>query len=138
MGAKAIIEQRRAASAYIEAESAQVQIRKGADERRWVDTRILPAARAAFRWPKELRYVGSVLLPELPLNGLHLVFEPQLQLLEANFLKFFVFAEITFLGETFKASGILHVLLSQLAEFIVVGQKSIIRSQHPGRPPIGE
>jgi hypothetical protein len=30
------------------------------------------------------------------------------------------------------------VLLSQLAEFVVVGQESVIRSQHPGRPPIGE
>ena len=45
-----------------------------------------------------LRYVRAVLLPVLPLNRLHLVFEPQLQLLEPDFLKLFVLAEITLLS----------------------------------------
>src|SRR5271155_1413546 len=96
------------------------------------------AATAAIQWPKRLCDVSSELLPILPLNRLHLVFEPQLQLLEPHFLKFFIFAEITFLGKRIKTSGILHVLLSQLAEFIMIGQESVIRSQHPGRPPRGE
>src|SRR5580658_3630108 len=57
------------------------------------------AATAAVKWPKNLCYVSSELLPILPLNGLHLVLEPQLQLLKPDFLQLFVFAEITFLGE---------------------------------------
>ena len=72
----------------------------------------------------------SELLLILPLDGLHLVFEPQLQLLEADFLKLFVFAEITFLGERFESSGLLHVLLSQPTELVVAAQESVLRSQH--------
>ena len=79
----------------------------------------------------KLRYVNSVLLPILPLNAFHLVFEPQLQLLEAHFLQLFIFAEVTFLGERIKTGGILHVLLSQPAEFVVAGQESVFGSQHP-------
>jgi hypothetical protein len=56
--------------------------------------------------------VSSELLPILPLDGLHLVFEPQLQLLETNLFELFVFAEITFLGERIKTSGILEMFLS--------------------------
>jgi hypothetical protein len=50
------------------------------------------------RLDKRLGYVCPELLPELPLNGFHLVFEPQLQLLESDFFELFVFAEITLLG----------------------------------------
>jgi hypothetical protein len=44
-------------------------------------------------------YVYAVLLAELPLDGLHLVLEAELQLLQTNLFQFFVFAEISFLGE---------------------------------------
>ena len=74
--------------------------------------------------------MSSELLPILPLNRLHLVFQTQLQLLEPNFLELFVFAELTFLGERIKGSGILHMLLGQLAKF-VVSQERVIRSHHP-------
>jgi hypothetical protein len=47
----------------------------------------------------KLSYVRTELLPILPLNGLHLVFEPQFQLFKPDFLQLFVFAEISFLGE---------------------------------------
>ncbi|MFZ2083022.1 MAG: hypothetical protein WAU92_00915, partial [Candidatus Sulfotelmatobacter sp.] len=30
------------------------------------------------------------------------------------------------------------MLLSKLAKFIMIAQESVIRSQHPGRPPIGD
>src|ERR1039458_8081641 len=74
-------------------------------ERRWsapVGRYKMPiAAMAAIQMAKKLCYVSSELLPILPLNRLHLVFEPQLQLLEPNFLQLFVFAEITFFGERF-------------------------------------
>jgi hypothetical protein len=89
------------------------------------------AATAAIEWPKKLCYVGSELLPKLPLNRLHLVFEPELQFLQPDFLELFVFAEITFLSERIKTSGILQVLLSQLAKFIVIAQESVALSQHP-------
>src|SRR5271155_606117 len=89
------------------------------------------AATAAIKLPKKLRYVSSVLLPILPLNRLHLVLEPQFQLFKPDFFQLFIFAEITFLGERIKTSGILHVLLSQLAEFVMAGQESVFRSQHP-------
>jgi len=36
--------------------------------------------------------VSAELLPILPLNGLHLVFEPQFQLLEPDFFQLFVFS----------------------------------------------
>jgi len=39
------------------------------------------------------------LLPELPLNGFHLVLKAQFQFLQANFFQLFVFGEIAFLGE---------------------------------------
>src|ERR1035438_136341 len=93
--------------------------------------------RPRLQWSETLCYVRSELLAILPLNRLHLVFEPQLQLLEPHFLQLFIFAEVTFLGERVKTAGILHVLLSQLAEFIMRAQESVIRSQHPGRPPTG-
>src|ERR1700691_3807013 len=89
------------------------------------------AATAAMPLGNKLRYVNSVLLPILPLNAFHLIFEPQLQLLEPDFLQLFIFAEITLLSERIKSSGILHMLLSQLAEFVVAGQESVLRSQHP-------
>src|ERR1700677_942581 len=96
------------------------------------------ATTTAVRWPRKLRYVSSVLLPILPLDRLHLVFKPKLQFLEPDFFQLFIFTEVALLGKRIKTGGILHVLLSQLSKFIMIGQKSVIRSQHPGRPPIGD
>jgi hypothetical protein len=48
---------------------------------------------------KFLGYVSAVLLPELPLDGFHLVFEAEFQLFQPNLFQLFVFAEISFLGE---------------------------------------
>jgi hypothetical protein len=67
----------------------------------------------------------------LALNRFHLIFEAELQLLEAYFLEFLVFAEVPFLGEYFEALRVLRVLLSQLAEFLVARQELVFRSQHP-------
>jgi hypothetical protein len=43
--------------------------------------------------------VNAELLPELPLDGLHLVLQAQFQLLQPDLFQLFVFAEISFLGE---------------------------------------
>jgi len=67
----------------------------------------------------------------LALNRFHLIFEAELQLLEAYFLEFLVFAEVPFLGKCFEALRVLRVLLSQLAEFLVACQELVFRSQHP-------
>jgi hypothetical protein len=88
-------------------------------------------AATADQWTKNLRDVSAVLLPILPFDCLHLVFKTKFQLLEPNFFQFFIFAEVALLGERIKASRILHMFLSQLAKFIVIGQQSVIRSQHP-------
>jgi hypothetical protein len=79
---------------------------------------------------EKLGDVGSELLPILPLDRLHLIFEPQLQLLKPNFFQLLVFTEVTLLGEGIKAGGILHMLLSQLAEFLMAAQKRVSRSHH--------
>ena len=71
--------------------------KKGAGQRPAEDT-IFPAQQQLRKVGQKLGYVGPELLSELPLNGFHLVFEPQLQLLESDFFELFVFAEITLLG----------------------------------------
>jgi len=78
-------------------------------------------------WPKWLGYVDAVLLPILALNRFHLIFEAEFQLFNPHFFQFFVFAEITFLGECIETLCILRMLLSQPAEFVVTGQESASR-----------
>ena len=51
------------------------------------------------------------LSPVLPLNGLHLIFEPQLELFEADLFQLFVFCQVAFLGECIESLGVLRVLL---------------------------
>ena len=48
---------------------------------------------------QNLGYVNAVVLPILALNGLHLVFQAEFQLLQPDFFQLFIFAEVTFLGE---------------------------------------
>jgi hypothetical protein len=48
----------------------------------------------------------------LPLNIFHLVFEPQLELLEADFLNFLVVRQETLFGELFESLGVLGVFHS--------------------------
>jgi hypothetical protein len=43
--------------------------------------------------------VRAVLLPILPLNRLHLIFEAQFELFEPDFFQLFILAEVSFLGE---------------------------------------
>jgi hypothetical protein len=45
----------------------------------------------------------------LPLNVFHLIFEPQLEFLEADFLDLFVIRQETFFGELFESLGVLGV-----------------------------
>src|ERR1700722_8441852 len=78
-----------------------------------------------------LGYVDAVLLPELALNGFHLIFEAQLQLLKPGFFQLFVFAEITFLGKRIEPFCVLRMLLSQSAELLVIGHELVSLSQHP-------
>jgi hypothetical protein len=54
----------------------------------------------AERFDKNLSYLapGNV-LPILALDGLHLVLEPELQLLQPDFFQLFVVGEISFVGE---------------------------------------
>ncbi len=62
---------------------------------------------AAWRLARILCYVDAVLLPVLALNGLHLIFEAEFQLLQTNFFQLLVFAEVTLLGECIEAFRIL-------------------------------
>jgi hypothetical protein len=45
----------------------------------------------------------------LPLNVLHLILEPQLELLEPDFFQLFVIRQETFFGELFESLGVLGV-----------------------------
>src|SRR6266496_907989 len=99
-----------------------------------------PAHRGSPQRPKprpmsqeSLGYVR--LLPILPLNELHLVLEPQLQLLQPRFFHLFVFVEITFLGECFETLLILRVFDGQLTKLLMTGEELVSRSEHPVRPP---
>jgi len=42
-------------------------------------------------------------LPELPLDRLHLILEPQLQLLQTDFFQLLVFRKEALLGQRFKS-----------------------------------
>src|ERR1700741_950009 len=86
---------------------------------------------AAWRLARISGYADAVMQPILALDGLHLVFQAQFQLFKPDFFQLFIFAEITFLGECIEAFCILRVLLSQSAEFLVIGQELVSRSQHP-------
>ena len=57
-----------------------------------------------------LGYVNAILLPELALNGFHLILEAQLQLLKPGFFQLFVFAEITLLGKRIEPFCVLRAL----------------------------
>jgi hypothetical protein len=85
----------------------------------------------------KLSYVRSKLRAILPLNRLHLIFEPQLQLFQPDFFQLFVVAEISFLGEGIKAGRVLQVFLSQFPEFFMTAQEHLVRSQHPADLPTG-
>src|ERR1700694_3537504 len=84
--------------------------KKGAGQRPAEDT-VFPARLQPRKVGQRLGYVCPKLLPELPLNGFHLVFEPELQLFESDFFELFVFAEITLLGQGIEATSILCVFL---------------------------
>jgi hypothetical protein len=74
--------------------------------------------------------------PELLLDACHLVFEPQLKFLEADFLYLFIFTQIMFIGERFQALGVLGMFLSQPTKFFVAGKKLFTNgSYHPEEPP---
>src|SRR5208282_3717838 len=68
---------------------------------------------------------------ELHFQTLHLVFQAQLQLLQPHFLYFFVFGEVSLLGEGFQPLGVLRVLLNQSLELVMTGQELLSWSQHP-------
>jgi len=70
-------------------------------------------------------------LTVLPLDRFHLIFKPQLQLLEPDFFQFFVVGKVTLVGKRGKTLLVLRVLLGQLAEFIVRGQEVVSRGKHP-------
>jgi len=63
--------------------------------------------------PNEGRKAGlrhlSLLHTILPLNALHLIFEPQLEFLETDFLDLFVIRQETPFGELFESLGVLGV-----------------------------
>ena len=67
----------------------------------------------------------------LLLQTMHLVLKAQLQLLQPHFLHFFVFGEVSLLGEGFQPLGVLRVLLNQSLELIMTGQELLSWSQHP-------
>src|SRR4029077_5433912 len=104
---------------------------KGASSRPVEDATLPRRWKPRGRWPEFFRYVDAVLLPILALNGLHLVLQAQFQLLQTDLFQLLVFAEVTFLGECIEALRVLRVLLSQSAEFLMIGQKLVFRSQHP-------
>jgi hypothetical protein len=94
-------------------------------------TNPLPGFAVKF-WPDGLGYLvlGGPPL-ELHLQVQHLVFETQFQLLQPDFLHFFVFGEVPLLGERFQPLGKLRMLLNQSPEFFMTGQEMVSRSQHP-------
>jgi hypothetical protein len=63
----------------------------------------------------------------LPLDGFHLIFEPQFKFLQPDFFQFFVIGEIPLVGERRETLLILRVLLGQLAERFVTGQEMVSR-----------
>jgi hypothetical protein len=73
-------------------------LRKKALDSAPAEDTVFPTQQPPRKVGHRLGYVCPKLLPELPFNGFHLVFEPQLQLLESDFFELFVFAEITLLG----------------------------------------
>ena len=77
-----------------------------------------------------IRTLAYALLPlRLMFEALHLVFQAQLQLLQADFFQFFVVGEVSLLSEGFKPLGVLRMLLNQSLKFVVTGQEmSLVES----------
>jgi hypothetical protein len=48
---------------------------------------------------QKLSYLVLDLLAEVPLDGLHLVLQAELQLFQPDLFQFFIFGEISFFGE---------------------------------------
>lgn len=69
--------------------------------------------------------------PELPLDNLHLVFQPQFQFFQPDFLQLFVFGEKSFLGKGIEALRILRVFIGQLAKLVVTYEELVSRTKHP-------
>jgi hypothetical protein len=91
----------------------------------------LPLHNGSFR-QNSLRYLAALnVFAVLPLDDLHLVFEPQFQLLQSDFFEFLVVGKITLVGKRGEPLLILRVLLGQPAEFLVRGQEMVSRGKHP-------
>jgi hypothetical protein len=60
---------------------------------------------------------------ELPFQQLHLIFQPEFEFFEPDFLELFVFGEESFLGEVIEALRVLCVFHSQPFESIITRQK---------------
>src|SRR5438132_8084754 len=67
--------------------------------------------------------VVSILL----LDGLHLVLEPQFQLLQSDFFQLFVVGKIPLVSKRGEPLFILRMLLGQFAELLVRGQEMVFR-----------
>jgi hypothetical protein len=82
-----------------------------------------------------LRHVRLSAL-EVLLNHLHLVFDPQFELLETDLFQFLVFREISFSGERTETLRVLGVFLNQPTKFVVAGEKLFANGiDHPEEPP---
>lgn len=93
-----------------------------------VEKSVSGQSRSGSRRETFLGYVRAELFPILPLDGLHLIFEPQFEFLQTDLFQLFVLTEITLLGEQIKTFRVLRVLLSQSAELLVIGQELVSRS----------
>jgi hypothetical protein len=94
-----------------------------------------PAQRERLISDPGLCYLGLT-TPVFLLNGLHLVFQAQFELLDANFLQLFIFREVSFFNQGVKTLGILIVFLGQPTKFFVAGKKLFTNGiYHPEEPP---
>jgi hypothetical protein len=67
---------------------------------------------------------------------LHLVFDAQLELLEADFFHLLVFRQISFFDQGVKTLRVLTVFLGQPTKFLVAGKKLFANGlYHPEEPP---